>query len=272
MIEPFGASSSLQPGRPRRAITNDGRSVFFIKRDVLAPGAVEGQRNLYEWHDGQIAFLGTSLELHNAPGTPFTSAGTELAFAGTSADGGDVFFVSRDRLSWQDHDSRNDLYNARVGGGFSEPPPAPEPCEGDACQGSASGSPAERAIGSVGFTDGNLSEEGETSVASVRVSALRAVRGYARRLRVRVPSAGRITVRGPLVRSGRVDASKKGSYTLRVALKAKARKKLRRRGSLTVGATVAFRSADDGSASRAIRITFRSPKPRSAKAKKGGRR
>lgn len=124
-----GSVETLEPfefvNRQRRAITDDGRSIFFTKKDVLAPGAVEGRPNLYEWRDGQITFLGASFE---APGKfNFTFRG--LQFLGTSGDGTDVYFTSRERLTWDDGDSLMDVYDARKGGGIPQPAAPPSPCD-----------------------------------------------------------------------------------------------------------------------------------------------
>ena len=51
-----------------------------------------------------------------------------------SPDGSDVFFVTRERLLGWDNDASYDLYDARVGGGFPEPAPEPDPCQGDSCR------------------------------------------------------------------------------------------------------------------------------------------
>ena len=50
--------------------------------------------------------------------------------------GDNVFFTTRDRLTEADHDELIDLYDARVGGGFPESPPARE-CHGEECQAQA---------------------------------------------------------------------------------------------------------------------------------------
>jgi hypothetical protein len=105
--------------------------VFFKARDALAFGAIEGEFNLYEWHDGQITLLSADI-----PGAKFP---TELA--GATADGDSVFFRTKRQLVAQDLDERQDVYVARVGGGFAPPAPPMAPCnplvEG-ACQGPAS--------------------------------------------------------------------------------------------------------------------------------------
>jgi hypothetical protein len=92
------------------------------------------------------------------------------------------------------------------------------------------------------------------------VSKLRAVTGSAGRLRVRVPDAGRVLVAGVSIRRFSRSASKAGSYSVRVALSAKARKKLRKKQRLRVGVRVSYRSRDGRSASKRIVVTFKQPK------------
>ncbi len=58
-----------------------------------------------------------------------------------SADGSDVFFTTEQRLTGSDTDGAVDLYDARAGGGFPEPPPSPAPCAADSCRSSASQPP-----------------------------------------------------------------------------------------------------------------------------------
>ena len=59
-------------------------------------------------------------------------AQTALRFIDASADGTDVFFLADDSLVSSDPGSV-DVYDARIGGGFPDPP-VPMPCVGDACQ------------------------------------------------------------------------------------------------------------------------------------------
>jgi hypothetical protein len=46
-----------------------------------------------------------------------------------------VFFVTVESLVSQDTDSAPDIYDARLGEGFTQPSAERRPCEGDACQG-----------------------------------------------------------------------------------------------------------------------------------------
>ncbi|HEU4462480.1 MAG TPA: hypothetical protein VFR75_07805, partial [Solirubrobacterales bacterium] len=119
------------------AVSGDGTKVraFFISYNDLATGATPGRPNLYLWENGQTTFLSSS-----AP-----SLAKELRFAGASATGDDVYFSTVDRLNWEDTDSKLDIYDVRVDGGFNPPSPPPTPCDplGEgACQGSAGASPA----------------------------------------------------------------------------------------------------------------------------------
>ena len=178
-------------GKQPRAITDDGRSIFFIKRDILAPGAVEGRRNLYEWRDGQISYLGSSYRGEALPpgigpdGARF-AANTDIELVGASADGKDVYFTTNDPLTWQDHNDRLDVYSARQGGGFAEPPPPPDPCVGEACQGPLAAAPPAWDIASFSFIgDGNASP-GARSALGVGRPSMRAIRRAARTGRLAV--------------------------------------------------------------------------------------
>jgi hypothetical protein len=118
---------------PQVTISEDGQRIFFNMPDVLALGARSGEENLYEWHDGQISLLITAIP------------GTNLLFAprlmGASVDGDSVFFKTKRSLVTQDVDQRQDIYVARVGGGFdslSPPSPPCNPLSEGACQGSGS--------------------------------------------------------------------------------------------------------------------------------------
>jgi hypothetical protein len=123
-----------------RPMSDDGSKVFFISRDPLAPAAVEGQRNLYEWENGRVHLL--------------QILGTKERLADTSADGSDVFFTSAQQLVGQDFDNEIDLYDARTNGGFPPPPPAPVPCEpaADECQGPTNPAPAVSSPASESFS------------------------------------------------------------------------------------------------------------------------
>ena len=76
-----------------------------------------------------------------------------------SADGRDVFFSTRAKLTGWDTNENYDLYDYREGGGFPEPPPAVSPCEGEGCKEAASPPPASGGPSTPHFQgSGNVSE------------------------------------------------------------------------------------------------------------------
>jgi hypothetical protein len=140
LINPFGGISTPNPVI---TMSNDGR-VFFQTPDALVPADVNGEAgcpvvefsgkerpvqscdDVYEWHDGTVSLISGG-------------AGSEPSIlVASSASGNDVFFLTRNRLVGWDVDDGVDLYDARVGGGFPEPPAEPAECEGEACRGEGS--------------------------------------------------------------------------------------------------------------------------------------
>jgi hypothetical protein len=114
---------SRQPG-----VRDDG-SIFFNSRDALVPQDVNGKMDVYQWKGHRVRLISSGTD------------GGDSFLASSSDDGTDVFFQTRERLLASDRDDNEDIYDARVGGGF---PKAPEAslCEGiEGCHGPASGSP-----------------------------------------------------------------------------------------------------------------------------------
>ena len=136
--------SQIELAQPR-AISVDGRKVFFQSPDRLLPGDSNSRDDVYMWKGGDLRLL---------------SSGTgdeDTRFLGASASGDDVFIVTRARLSGHDTDSLADVYDIRVGGGYPEPVARAE-CLGDACQG-APVAPNDPTPASAGFQGaGNLRE------------------------------------------------------------------------------------------------------------------
>lgn len=132
LIDPLGTKFP----QPHNLLA-DGR-LFFDSFDALSPyDQRPGVLNVYEHElDGQ-----GSCELSS--GCVFLiSSGRDAydsIFMDASASGNDVFFTTRERLVTADEDDLVDLYDARVGGGFSEP--TPPQCSGSGCQGSPNAPP-----------------------------------------------------------------------------------------------------------------------------------
>ena len=145
------ANSLLHPAE--FLIMHEGEPrVFFSSLDPLAPGAVVGQTNAYEWAHGQVFRLSSSIKGQ----LEHPSGGYGSAFVGASDDGSDVYLFTPETLNWEDGDERLSVYDARVGGGFPEPPAPPVPCEAtsegsNSCQGPAQGASASPGAASAAF-------------------------------------------------------------------------------------------------------------------------
>jgi hypothetical protein len=114
-----------------RAISDDGRFVFFHTADALVPQDVNGKFDVYEYDlaDGSVHLLST--------GTDTSSS----YFLDASADGHDAFFTTRAQLVGWDRDSSRDLYDARIDGGVPDPAVGTVPCSGPSCHGPLSTAP-----------------------------------------------------------------------------------------------------------------------------------
>jgi hypothetical protein len=104
------------------SVLADG-SVFFDSEDSLLPADTNGFRDVYRYRDGQLQLF-----------TGGAYAGP-ARFRNATVDGSDVFLSTPEALLASDTDGNNtSIYDARVGGGFPQPP-APVPgCSGDECR------------------------------------------------------------------------------------------------------------------------------------------
>jgi hypothetical protein len=120
-------SSELYDIQYAYLVANNG-AVFFSSDASLVPQAVSGQTEVYEYHEGAVSLISDGQ----------SPSGSELK--SITPSGQDVFFETPDQLVGRDVDNQVDIYDARIDGGFPEPPPA-APCEGEACQGTPAGAP-----------------------------------------------------------------------------------------------------------------------------------
>lgn len=115
-----------------RALSEDGRYVFFDTADALLPQDTNGERDVYEYDTA-------TEQLHLISGGTCTCGAT---FIDASPNGSDVFFVTPQELVRADYDTNSDVYDARVNGGImSQNVAPPAPCESDDCQGPAKAAP-----------------------------------------------------------------------------------------------------------------------------------
>jgi hypothetical protein len=161
-----------------RNLSSSGH-VFFQTAEPLMDRDVNGEVDVYVWKDGEVSLISSGQSGH---GSHFVDA---------NADGSSAFFLTHQRLAASDTDSSQDVYVARVDGGFPPPEPPPPDCQGDTCQGEPTSPPADEAPGS-GSLEGAGNREPETGNASCSRFDRKAKRAAkrSRKLRRRARKAG----------------------------------------------------------------------------------
>lgn len=124
---------------PQRNVSETGQVFFETSEELLPDQETNGVRNVYEYEDGAQHLISSGVSA--APSY----------FLGASASGSDVFFATAQKLLPRDTDTAYDIYDARIDGGFSEPPTPPPPCESE-CKGAAGASAVFSAPDSTTFT------------------------------------------------------------------------------------------------------------------------
>ena len=145
MMPEFSASTVAVAHAPVGILSDDGSRVFFASADALTSQTPSGlANNVYEWEregmgscgigDGEgCVYLISDGRDNSLTFGPGKDGGPSVKFVATDSSGEDAFFTTADQLVPGDTDTQIDVYDARVGGGFPEPPTAAE-CAGSACQ------------------------------------------------------------------------------------------------------------------------------------------
>jgi hypothetical protein len=165
--QPDGASivypkyAPNQNGAPQLtsiAEAEKGPVVVFQSADALVPGVLEGSTNVYEYENGIVSLISDGEDRSvDEEGRSSTS------LLGMDASGQDIFFTTADRLIALDGDTQENIYDARVDGGFP-PPSVRAVCEGEGCQGTLTSTPSFPLLGSSAQTAGeNISENDNES-------------------------------------------------------------------------------------------------------------
>jgi hypothetical protein len=141
-------------------LSDEGNRVFFETRDALVPQDTNGLFDVYEWdRDGTGSCTRTGGCVY------LLSGGTSLdnsLLTDASANGHDVFIVTRAQLVPQDQNDDFDLYDVRIG--VAQLPVAPQ-CVGSGCQGVPPAPPIFATPSSVTFDGvGNFPPPAETAV------------------------------------------------------------------------------------------------------------
>jgi hypothetical protein len=167
----FLAQPDTQLSHPRY-LSADGTRLFFSSFESLVARDTNGAMDVYEWEapgagpaQSPCSEASSSFSPRNGGCIYLISSGQsprESEFLDASPDGRDVFFTTLSSLVGTDP-NLVDVYDARIEGGFPEPPPPAATCEGEACQG-AYVPPEDRTPASAAFKGaGNVHEEAATA-------------------------------------------------------------------------------------------------------------
>jgi hypothetical protein len=238
----FGSGEVDAP--PIGAVSDDGE-VFFSSFDPLLARDQNGTIDAYAWRDGQQHLLSSGRDPLGA------------MFYRAAPGGRDVFIITPEALAPQDVDGGGtDIYDVRAGGGFPVAPP-PSTCSGELCQGAPPPPPTPAKLATADFAGAGNATVPRGSV-TLRVGGSSSASGPVAKLRLQVPTAGRVSVAGASVR--RVNrAVGKGASVIAVRLDRAGRATLRKQGTVRTKLTVVFRAPVRGVASKSVQVTFRQP-------------
>ena len=209
-------------------LSDDGSRLFFDSNGALVQNDNNSVQDVYEFENGQDHLISTGTSSSNS------------IFVDASASGNDVFFATRDQLVPQDTDGGNDLYDARVNGGFPVSAPNP-PCTGDGCKPPTTAPPAPPVTATVTFAGPSnpapKSSKKTKPKAKVRFST-KAMKGFRFSISVRVPADGKVKVWGAGLKTLNKSVNGGHSYKLTVALNGAQRKALRKKHKRRMRLTV----------------------------------
>jgi hypothetical protein len=165
MLLSGGPQIQPHPLHAPRTVLDNGR-IFFQAVDSLVPADSNGTWDVYQYEPtgtGDCTALGKGAATARSGSAcvSLISAGTTegvSTFLDASVRGDDVFFLTKGRLSLEDTDEVNDVYDARVDGIAAVIQPRVE-CSGESCQSSLP-APDDASVGSEGFHGrGNLHQK-----------------------------------------------------------------------------------------------------------------
>jgi len=218
-----------------QVVTDDGHAFFDTTAPLLAADH-NVSSDVYEYFNGRLALV--------SPGDRDFAA----ILAGISKEGTDVFFTTAEGLVPKDTDQSYDVYDARIGGGFSEPVRQNE-CTGESCRNTAMAPPGptigSRTAAAVRAKQGSGIRRIKALGAADRAAL---ARGAKVQLKVTITRPGTVVATG-VVKLGRSSATvihssvkvkRSGEVNLPLSLSKKALSQLRTSGSLAIRLSVRF--------------------------------
>jgi hypothetical protein len=169
---------SYSPLFMRRWVSEDGSRVFFDSREGLVAQDTNELQDVYEWEREGTGDCRVRVPVRQDGGCTFLLSGGSSSddsyFLDASANGNDVFMITRARLVPQDLGETYEVYDARVGAVL---PPVEPVCTGTGCQGLPAGPPVFATPSSVTFNGvGNFAVPTPVLVPSVKAKSVKCVK------------------------------------------------------------------------------------------------
>jgi DNA-binding beta-propeller fold protein YncE len=137
------AFAEFSPGYQPNYLNDSGR-LYFNSLDALVPSDTNATGDVYQYESPGVGSCTTASSTYSTQDggcVDLISSGTSpqrSTFLDASESGDDVFFLTSSRLSPQDVDNAQDVYDAHsceeASGCLTEPAPPAAPCTGEACQ------------------------------------------------------------------------------------------------------------------------------------------
>jgi hypothetical protein len=138
------ASVSLSSFGEAFRASADGSTLAFSTAEALLPLDVNNSADLYEWRNGALRLLTDGV-------TRYPTGFAAPIPQAVDADGSNIVFsVASPGLTGFERDGVANLYDARIGGGFT-PPSASAHCSEESCQGPLQAAPPSTQPGSSGY-------------------------------------------------------------------------------------------------------------------------
>jgi hypothetical protein len=207
------------------SVTANGGSIVFDTAEALSPADTDGVSDVYGWRDGQVSLI--------------SKDGGNVLWI--SPSGRDIFFLTDVGLLPGDRDVSQDIYDARLGGGFDAP--TVRSCSGDECQGRVSDAPGPAPPPAPPVVGGPPKAASTLSLGRVSTAQRRRFAATGKLvLLVTTNAAGTISVqastsvggRSVTVGSARRTVAGPGRVSVSLVLSKKAREQLAARGKLSV--------------------------------------
>jgi hypothetical protein len=237
-----GGIASALPGLVGQPAVSDDRIAFLESRSRLLPDDHNDVFDVYQWRNGKLSLISS--------GAPDAD---DTLYRGNDRTGKNVYLSTRDRLTWQDHDSVLDVYVARVGGGFAEPAP-PTVCGvlAGQCQGGGASPVGVDVITPVDAGDGNV-----PSVARGSLS----VRKLSKAQRRRAARIGVLTLDIKTDKPGAIDATARARIGRKTIKVGSARKELASAGTARVGLRLSKAARRALRQGKALKVTVQVTQP-----------